>query len=74
MSTVELIQMAALVAVVIIIAYVARRSQTVGLPPGVKKEGEQDGQPSEAEQQSAPENGTRSQQAGGGGRERKSKR
>ena len=34
----EFVPMVALIAVVMIVAYVARRAQTVGLPPGVAKD------------------------------------
>ena len=38
----ELIPMIGLIAAVMVIAYVARRSQTVGLPPGVSRDRQTD--------------------------------
>jgi hypothetical protein len=38
----EFVPILVLMAVVIIVAYVARRAQTVGLPPGVTMEGQRD--------------------------------
>ena len=44
----EFISIAVLSAVVVIIAYVARRSQVVGLPPGVSKDDRSDSRSSDA--------------------------
>jgi hypothetical protein len=44
----EFISIAVLSAVVVIIAYVARRSQVVGLPPGVSKDNRPDPRSSDA--------------------------
>jgi hypothetical protein len=44
----EFISIAVLTAVVVILAYVARRSQVVGLPPGASKDNSRDSRPSGA--------------------------
>jgi hypothetical protein len=46
----EFIPIVALIAVVVIIAYVARRSQAVGLPPGMSKDQKSDPPSSEGRQ------------------------
>jgi hypothetical protein len=46
----EFISIGVLSALVVIIAYVARRSQVVGLPPGVSRDNRPDSRPSDASQ------------------------
>lgn len=74
MSTGELIQFAALAAIVMIIAYVARRSQTVGLPPGVAKEEAPDGEASDGKETAEDRTRRPDNPNGKAGRSGKSKR
>ena len=53
MSIGEVLQFGSLIAVVMIIAYFARRSQSVGLPPGATKTGDQNGHAVEPRQDGA---------------------